>query len=168
MPAFLALAQRAFIRIEMLLLPASLIWPRLRGPAAAEDDEARRVRPPVRASMAATTRSRCSVSASIIEGVSMALNYKATRHVRTSLQARRTQGHEVRTGRFCSEQKAKNAEGKSQELATSSQKPIATLTACRPLFLQCRVKQLCSVSRQETLWVVRSAVRRNSLAPGPV
>jgi hypothetical protein len=82
LPALFALAQRAFMRIEMLLLPASLIWPRLRGPAEEEDDdEARRVRPPVRASMAATTRSRCSVSASIIEGVSMALNYKTTCHL---------------------------------------------------------------------------------------
>lgn len=84
LPALFALAQRAFMRIEMLLLPASLIWPRLRGPAEDEaededDDEARRVRPPVRASMAATTRSRCSVSASIIEGVSMAFNYKTFR-----------------------------------------------------------------------------------------
>jgi hypothetical protein len=37
------------------------------------------VRPPVRASIAATTRSRCSVSASIMLGVSMAVNYKTIR-----------------------------------------------------------------------------------------
>ena len=69
LPALFALAQRAFMRSEMLLLPASLIWPRLRGPAG--EEEARRVRPPVSASIAATIRSRCSVSASIILGVSI-------------------------------------------------------------------------------------------------
>ena len=68
MPDLLALAQRAFMRSEILLLPASLIWPRLRGAAEVED---RRARPPVRASIAATTRSRCSVSASIMLGVSI-------------------------------------------------------------------------------------------------
>lgn len=69
LPALFALAQRAFMRIEMLLLPASLIWPRLRGPA--EEVETRRVRPPVRASIAAMTLSRCSVSASMMLGVSI-------------------------------------------------------------------------------------------------
>ena len=163
MPDFLALAQRAFIRIEMLLLPASLIWPRLRGPGA-EEDEARRVRPPVRASMAATTRSRCSVSASIIEGVSMALNYKAIRPVRTSLQARRTQGTWGADGKILL--RSQNAEGRARNWQPTANN--YALTACRLLLLQCRVKQSCSVSRQETLWVVRSAVRRNSLDPVPV
>jgi hypothetical protein len=65
------------MRSEILLLPASLIWPRLRGPAA--EDEARLVRPPVSASIAAITLSRCSVSASMMLGVSMALNYKTFR-----------------------------------------------------------------------------------------
>ena len=69
LPALFALAQRAFMRIEILLLPASLIWPRLRGPA--EEVETRRVRPPVRASIAAMTLSRCSVSASMMLGVSI-------------------------------------------------------------------------------------------------
>jgi hypothetical protein len=86
LPALLALAQRAFMRWEMLLRPASLIWPRLRGPV----DEARCVRPPVRASIAATTRSRCWLSSSIMLGVSMELNYKTSRILRTRLRLKDT------------------------------------------------------------------------------
>jgi len=158
LPALLALAQRAFMRSEILLLPASLIWPRLRGPA--EEVEARRVRPPVRASIAATTRSRCSVSASIMLGVSMALNYKTTRNSRTWLQGRK---HGLK--QFEVEGWKDSAIAKAEKLTAKRQ--LLFLTACL-LFPQYRARLWCWAWRQELLWAGRSVARRNSSGPGPV
>jgi metal-sulfur cluster biosynthetic enzyme len=74
----------------------------------------------VSASMAATTRSRCSVSASIIEGVSMALNYKTTCRVRTSLSGRWDSRNMITDGKiFGPERMPKNPKAKSHVLAAS-------------------------------------------------